>query len=222
MFVDALSYPIRGSGWIMILLGAILGVIFDIATIAPVFGLAVLIFSGGYFCAFYFDIIGSTMCDHDDMPEWPGFEDIVDGILMPLIVVIALLILSFWPLVALVFLEEEYGAAPWFEAAIYAAMFLGCCYFPMAVIAYQAFSTFSSTLPHVVVPAIFKALPSYLIAVVALILVWVAINFAQEYAVRVPYVGWFVAWAVALYGLMFQARLIGLIYREKQDVLDFP
>ena len=206
----------------MILLGAILGMIFDIATFAPLFGLAVLIFAGGYFCAFYFDIIGSTMCDHDEMPEWPGFEDVLDGIIMPLIVLIFSLILSFWPLIALVVVEEDYGAAAWFEPALYGTLFLGCCYFPMAIIAYQAFSTFSSTLPHVVLPAIFKALPSYLIAVVALILVWVAIDFAQQYVSQLPYVGWFVTWAVALYGLMFQGRLIGLIYRDKQDVLDFP
>ena len=92
----------------------------------------------------------------------------------------------------------------------------------MAIIASQAFGTFRSALPHVVVPAIFKALPSYLIAVVALVLVWTVVNLAQEYAAKLPFVGWFLAWAVALYGLMFQARLIGLIYRDKQDVLDFP
>lgn len=229
MFLDALSYPVRGSGWLMILLGAILGVILDIGSIAPVIGLAVFVFAGGYFCAFYFDIISSTMCDHDDIPDWPGFSDFLDEIVMPLITLIGLLLLSFWPVIALtvyVFNMDVSPSSPevptWYDPAMYGLLFLGCCYFPMAIIANQAFGTFTSALPHVVLPAIFKALPSYFIPVVALILVWSIVDLGQSYAERLPFVGWFLAWAVALYGLMFQARLIGLIYRDKQDVLDFP
>jgi len=222
MFTDALTYPIRSGGWIMIVLGAILGVVFDIGSIAPVLGFAVFVFGGGYFCAFYFDIVGSTMCGHDDVPDWPGFSDIVDEIVSPLLKVIGLVLISFGPAIAVLIYNGSAEPEVLSGAPFVAAIAFGVFYFPMAIIANQAFGTFTSVLPHVVVPAIFKALPGYLIAVVALAAVYAVAALAQTYAVRVPIAGWFFSWAVSLYGLMFQARLIGLIYRARQEVLDFP
>ena len=73
--------------------------------------------------------------------------------------------------------------------------------------------------PHVVLPAVLKALPGYLLALGALILVFIVCALTQEFTASLPYVGWFIASAVALYGMMVQGRLIGLIYVEKQDKL---
>ena len=89
----------------------------------------------------------------------------------------------------------------------------------MAVLAAQAFGGLGAGLPHVVFPAIFRALPGYLFAVVALVVGVVVCAVVQAFTAAVPYVGWFLTAAVALYSLMFQARLIGLIYRAKSDEL---
>lgn len=54
-----------------------------------------------------------------------------------------------------------------------------------------------------------------------LILVFAVCSLARESLSNVPLVGWAIAAAIALYGLMFQGRLIGLIYRHKKDRLDW-
>src|SRR5690606_21456315 len=106
-----------------------------------------------------------------------------------------------------------------YQVAMIGALVFSCCYFPMAVLATQAFGGVGAALPHVVIPAIIKALPGYLLALAALILVFVICALAQDFIAKVPFIGWFVSSAVALYGLMFQGRLIGLIYVAKQDRL---
>ena len=64
-----------------------------------------------------------------------------------------------------------------------------------------------------------RSMPGYLLAVFALLVGVALSSTAQHFLARVPYAGWFLTAAVALYSLMFQARLIGLIYRQKADRL---
>jgi hypothetical protein len=216
MLLDALSYPIRKSGWIMILIGAIFSAILDLLQFAPVFGIAIALFSAGYFGAFYLDIISTTMTDHDEVPDWPSFSSFIDDIISPFIRLVGLVLISFLPAFALPFANQN---APWFIPAIIAAVVYGCFYFPMAVLATQAFGGLGASLPHIVFPAVFRALPGYLLTVAALVVGFVVCGVAQAFAEDIPYVGWFFTAAVALYSLMFQARLIGLIYRTKSEKL---
>lgn len=215
MFADALTYPFRRSGWIMILAGAIFSVILDVLQFAPLIGLLVAVFSAGYFGAFYLDIIGTTMGGLDELPDWPSFSSMLDDIVSPFFRLVFLVVLSFGPVLAVAIFADAKGT--WFMPGILSAVVFGCFYFPMAVLATQAFGGIGAALPHVVLPAIFKALPGYLLGLGALVLVFAVCAFAQEFTARVPYVGWFLTSAVALYGLMFQGRLIGLIYNDKKD-----
>jgi hypothetical protein len=217
MFVDALTYPLRRSGWIMIVIGAIFSAILDVLKFAPLAGILVGIFSAGYFGAFYLDIVSTTMGGRDEVPDWPSFGNFWDDIVSPFIRLTGLAILSFGPVVAVVICADH--KALWGPPALLAAMIFGCLYFPMAVLATQAFGGLGAALPHIVLPAVCKALPGYLLVVGALVLVFAVCGFAQEFAAKVPFIGWFLASAVALYGLMFQGRLIGLIYIDKQDKL---
>jgi len=212
MFLDALSYPVRGSGWIMILMGAIFSVVLDLLQFAPLIGIAVALFSYGYFGAFYLDIISTTMTDRDEVPDWPSFSSFIDDILSPFIRLVGLVLISFLPVFALLFADQK---DPWFIPAMIGAVVYGCFYFPMAVLAAQAFGGLGAALPHIVFPAVFRALPGYLLAVVALVVGVVICGVAQAFTADIPYVGWFLTAAVALYSLMFQGRLIGLIYRTK-------
>jgi hypothetical protein len=217
MFLDALTYPIRRSGWIMIIAGAIFSLLLDFLQFAPLFGLLALIFSAGYFGSFYLDMIRSTMDGRDEVPDWPSFTNFWDDILLPFAKIVALVVIAFGPLIALFFIANR--KADWFETAFWAAVAWGCFYFPMAVLAEQGLGGIGTALPHVVLPAIFRSLPGYALAVVTLVIAVVALHFGQKYAAALPYIGWFLTAAVSLYALMFQARLIGLIYREKRDVL---
>src|SRR5688500_4953117 len=112
MIIDALTYPIRGNGWIMILVGAIFSVILNVLQMVPLLGILVAIFSGGYFGAFYLDIIGSTMGGRNQVPEWPALSSLWDDIISPFFRLCVLVVLSFAPFIAVAILADE--GASWF------------------------------------------------------------------------------------------------------------
>ncbi len=217
MFTDAFGYPTRNGGWAMILTGAVMAVLLDVATIVPVLGLAVALFSAGYFGGFYLDIVGSTMTGNDRMPDWPSFTDFMDDIVAPFVRLLGLVIVSFAAAAAVFFLMEPETDEFWW--AFGGAVAFGCFYFPMAVLGSVAAGNLVGALPHVVLPAIFRCLPGYLVVVTGLVVAVVACAVVEEFGGRVPYVGWFVAAVVALYSMMAQGRLIGLIYRAKSEAL---
>ena len=215
--LDALSYPIRRNGWVMILAGAIFSVILHVLQFAPFIGIVVSIFSAGYFGAFYLDIISTSMSDRDEVPDWPSFTSFLDDILSPFVRLVCLVLISFGPLIGLAFFADH--KVSWFAPAIVGAIVYGYIYFPMAVLASLAFGGIGAALPHIVFPAVVRSLPGYLLAVVALVFGMFFCGLAQAFAKDVPFVGWFLTAAITLYSLMFQGRLIGLIYRDKSDKL---
>lgn len=216
MFLDAIAYPIRGSGWLMILIGAIFSVILDILKSAPLFGILVAVFSAGYFGAFYLDMIATTMTDREEVPDWPSFGSFIEDILSPFFRLVGLVFISFLPALVVIFAGHD---SSWFIPGMIAAIVYACLYFPMAVLATQAFGGLGAALPHIVFPGIVHALPGYLLAVAALVAGLIICAVARVFTADIPYVGWFLTAAIALYSLMFQARLIGLIYRTKCDKL---
>lgn len=218
-FADALSYPIRRGGWIMIVLGAVFSVILDFLQAAPLFGLLAAVFGAGYFGSFYLSIISSTMIDRDEVPEWPDFTDFLDDILSPLLRLIGLVFVSFLPAIVLLFFLDE--DVLWTIVALIAAIAWGCFYFPMAIMATLAFGGLGAASPHIVLPAIMRSMPGYLLVVAALVVAAIISAVAEGLAASIPYVGWFIGAALGFYGLMFQGRLIGLLYREKRDRLDW-
>jgi hypothetical protein len=72
-------------------------------------------------------------------------------------------------------------------------------------------------LPNIVIPALLRSMPGYLLVVAVLVLVFVISNVAEAFASRVFLVGWFLSAAISLYFLMAQARLMGLLYIRQQD-----
>ncbi len=201
----------------MILTGAVLAVVLDVAGWVPVLGIAVAVFSAGYFSGLYLDIVGSTMTGSDRMPDWPTFTDFLDDIVAPFLRVVGLLIGSFALVGVVLFVADPEAEGFWWMVG--AAVAVGCFYFPMAVLGSVAAGNLGGALPHVVWPAIFRCLPSYLVVVIGLVVALGVCGVVEEYGGRVPYVGWFVAAGVAIYSMMMQGRLIGLIYRRKAEVL---
>jgi hypothetical protein len=216
IFLDALTYPIRKNGWIMILLGAIFSVILQVMQFAPFIGIIVALFSAGYFGAFYLDIISTTMIDRDEVPDWPSYSNFIDDIISPVFRLLVLVLISFLPAIVILFADRT---ASWFWPAFVGGVVYGCFYFPMAILATQAFGGLGGAMPQIVFPAMFRAMPGYILAVAALILGFRVCFAAQYFTAEVPYFGWFLTAAVALYSLMFQGRLIGLIYRTKSHEL---
>jgi len=201
----------------MIVLGAVVSVILDFLQNAPIVGFIAGIFGAGYFGSFYLSVINATMIDRDEVPEFPSFTDFLDDILWPLLRLIGLTILSFFPVFVLGFFGDE--GASWYGPAVLCAVAWGCFYFPMAVMATLAFGGLGAALPHIVIPAIVRSLPGYLLAVLALVLGVILLAVVEILTASIPYAGWFLAALVGFYSLMFQGRLIGLVYRTKRDRL---
>lgn len=217
MFTDAFGYPFRFGGWVMIVSGAVFAAVLDFLQIFPMVGLPVAVFAAGFFAGFYLDIVSTTMAGDDGVPDWPSVSDFSDDILMPFLRVIGLVLLSFAPVAVVAWLLD--GKAPAFPWAIGAAVAWGCLYFPMALLGSIVCGNLFGALPHIVLPGIFRALPGYLLAVPGLVIAMAAGGAAEEFGGRIPYVGWLMASAIAIYAMMMQARVIGLIYRGKRETL---
>ncbi len=74
MITDALSYPLRGSGVIMLIIGTVIAVLLQVATVGPFGAIALLLFYG-YFTAYYYQILQHTATGSDAEPDWPDVTD---------------------------------------------------------------------------------------------------------------------------------------------------
>jgi hypothetical protein len=214
MIVNALLYPFKGSGWIMMVLGAVLAVLLNIASFAPILGCAVSFYSAGYFTAFYFEIITSTVNGEANCPDWPNVTNVWDDLLHPLLHLFGAILVSFLPLLICLYTLDK--TSEHFHAALWGAAGFGCLYFPMAILGIVQFGNLCGTLPHLVLPALWRCLPGYLLAVVTLILVLILSAVVQELAEKVAFLRWLLTSAVSLYFLMVQARFIGLLYVKNE------
>lgn len=219
MFLDAFSFPIRRGGWVVILVGTVLSVLFGLLKAAPLLGLGFTVVSAGYFGAFYLSIIDTTMTGRDEVPDWPSFSNLWDDVLVPFFRLTGLVVISFSPLLALLFLLPGDTNALLALSLCGVALLLGCLYLPMATLGAQAFGGLRGALPHIVLPGLARAMPSYLLAFLALTAGVALCAAVEHFTTQIPYAGRLLTAAVALYSLMFQARLIGLIYRQKADQL---
>lgn len=214
MINDAVSYPLRGHGWAMIVGGA---AFYLVVQLVPLVGGILALVTCAYFAAFYLDIVSTTMTGDNEPPDWPGLDDFMQDVGIPLGRLLLALGLSFGPALTIGLFGDLLGR--WYTAALWSALIAGCLYFPMAVLAMQAKGGWAAALPHTVVPAVVVSLPGYLAAVTAGVIAFITCGAARQYAAEIPCFGWFLASAVALYSLMLQGRLIGLIYRGKRDAL---
>lgn len=198
----------------MIVIGAAFSAILQIGGSAPLVGIIAGLFAAGYFGSFYLSIISTTILDRDHTPDWPSFSNFLDDIISPFFRLLWLGLLSFLPLILiLIFGEGEI----WALALILFTALYGCFYFPMSVLAMLSYGGILAALPPIVVPAILRCMPGYILTVVVLIATFIICGVVEELCGHIPYVGWLFGTAVGLYSLMVQARLIGLLYRNKRD-----
>jgi hypothetical protein len=213
---DAATYPLRGSGWIMITIGAVLSAVLTLGTIAPGFGIVAWFAGLAYFTAFYFDIISSTVNGGDECPDWPDITDLMSDIVMPVVRCIGVWILSFLPLIIVIARMGD-DESELRNPAAWAGFAWGAFYFPMAILNVAVGNEMSAALPHRVLPDAIRAMPGYLWLVALLTAVFVLSEIAVVYGAKVPFIGGLLAAGISLYFMMMQARLAGLFYRRELD-----
>jgi hypothetical protein len=213
MLADVVTYPVRSGGWLMIAIGAGFSILLYLATWAPFIGGIVGLLAAGFFAAYYLDVINATVNGGDDPPDWPSVSDFKEDILLPLIYTIGIALISWGPLMLTQFMDKTWeGKEAWQVGAFAFAVI----YFPMATLGYVMHGHLGGALPHRVLPAIFRALPGYLVVIV-LFTVLTALSTLSEVISKVPLIGIVLTAAPTLYLLMAQGRLIGLLYRSKRE-----
>lgn len=219
MIQDAFTYPLRGSGRILLIIGAVLSVVLDFAAGAPLVGLVAWILGGAYFIAYYFDIIVTTVSGRDEPPDFPEVTDLYGDIIAPLLRSLGVLIVACVPLILVTVLfrsETEPVPRPaWWAGVLFAAF-----YYPMAILNVAVGDEFAGALPHRVLPDIIRAMPRYLLLVVLLVAVLIISDVASRKILQIPVAGSLISAGVSLYFIMAQARLAGLFYLESLEDAD--
>jgi len=215
MVFNALFYPFKGSGWIMVIIGAVLATLLKIKSASPFLGGAVSLYGSGYFISFYFDIIASTVTGGQECPDWPSSSNFWFGLFPPLFKFTGALVLSFLPLlICLCILDKTFAH---YQSAFWGSITFGCLYFPMSILGIVEIGNMEGALPHVVLPAVCRCLPGYLLAVAILAFIVIFSVKIEEMADEVHIWGRLLSSALSFYFLMVQARFIGLLYVKNEE-----
>ena len=198
--------------------GAILGVGSDLASLLPILGLIASLILAAYFCAIFFEIMVTSASGSNDCIGFPNLTDLLDDLILPFFKVVAVGLFSFAPAVLFAF-SLPVGSAS--DVILFALMGVGLIYFPMAILAVGILGTFRGLLPHIVVPSILKAGGLYWAIVGILFAVFVVKIYLLGFLAEIFIVGALVSALVSMLTLMINGRLLGLLYRNKEEELEW-
>jgi hypothetical protein len=216
----AFGYPLQGDGLILLGAGAVFFfVVSFVAGYAFILGLLISLFAAGYLISYYQQILATSATGRDTMPDWPDFTNLGD-LLSPIIQFLGVFAVSFGPAIFLnIFVATETSWRPW---AIGAALGFGCVYFPMGFMAVALADSLAALNPLVIIPSILKIPGAYLLAILVLVAVlgasWVG-NAILPRLLPIPIVPGVLGEFVGLYLMTVEMRLLGLLYRTKQNQL---
>ena len=214
MLKDIFTYAYRGSGKYILICCIVLSVVAKIVALAPLFGAIAGILLSGYFSAVYFQMIQSTATGNDQAPQFPEMANIFEDIIWPMLQITVVFVVSFGPLfVYEIAADESKALISW------ALLAFGVVYFPMAMLAVVVLGRTSVVSPHIVIPAIIRAGWLHWVSVFMLIFLYVMSNIMENIFSDSLIIGTLVMSAVGAYTLMTQARILGVLYRERQDEL---
>ncbi len=216
-FLDVLRYPLTKSGIPILIVGVILLLASNFASILPLIGLFALLFIFAYLSGLYFELIHLSATGQDEIYCFPDLSDMIEDIVRPGFQVLGVFLISFAPLIAfaiwgdeasLYYGEIELGLTAW-----------AAFYFPMAMLATVLFGTIRGALPHVVLPAIFRSGPLYLVAIILTFGLACAQLFVPEVLSSSIWIGSIVTALVSMFTLMASARTLGLLYLRREEEL---
>ncbi|RYD39814.1 MAG: hypothetical protein EOP85_15315 [Verrucomicrobiaceae bacterium] len=213
---DILTYAVRGSGKYLLLTCVVLSVVADLAGIAPLLGGIAAVLLSGYFCATYFHLIQSTATGGKEAPEFPETSNIFEDIIWPMLQIFIVALVSFGPGIAYVMSQDEQTGNMWVALGLLGA---GVVYFPMAMLAVVVLGYSWALSPHIVLPAIFRAGWIYWLGVVMLGILYVVSTIVERKLSGQIIVSHLVMAVVGSYTMITNARILGVVYRERQEEL---
>ena len=219
----AFIYPFRGSGLLVLIVSTLVLSLMDVFAhlmLLIAFLMRIIVF--GYIFCFMQNIIHATANEEEQMPDLPGFDDVLGGAFRLAVTVVICFAL---PITFLALRFFEVMDVP--ASALIATMVLGCLYFPMAFLAVAMKDTALAANPLVVVPAIFKVPLGYLVACIFVIGLYAARQFGdvaavvagsashatRDMSVLFMTLGLRAVWCLAsVYLLTVSMRILGLLY----------
>jgi hypothetical protein len=218
---SAFIYPFRGSGLLVLLVSTVVLALMEIIS-GSWFAIIAKIVVFGYLFCFMQNLIHSTANEEEQMPDLPGFDDVLGGAFR---LAVTVLICFTLPVVFTVLKFFEVLDVP--ASALITTMVLGCLYFPMAFLAVAMKDTALAANPLVVIPAIFKVPLGYLVTTIVVIGIFALRQFGgaaaslagttshatRDMSVLFLTFGIRAVWSlVSVYLLTVSMRILGLLY----------
>ena len=170
----------------------------------------------GYFCAIFYQIVETSATGRNEAPEFPETSDIFDDLLAPTGKVLLVGLLCFGPAIGYMFLspEDERSLITFFSFVA-----AGVVYFPMAILSVIVLGYLGALSPHIVIPAILNGGKIYWLGVLLLSLIFIAkiiieMTFGSSFII-----GNLITAFVSSYFLMVNARILGQVYRKRQEAI---
>jgi len=211
MISDIFTYPFRGTGKYILIIGAVLSLLLSLGTYFPFLGFILAICASGYFSAYMFKIINSTACGFEEACDWPDFRDFFGDLIVPWLCMLSASFFSFGPYVIISSFFEGAGILS------YALLILGVIHMPMAILCVALSQAMRSAFWANTIPKILDSLPQYLFIVLlfgGLSLLSRMLNKALD---AIPVLGWFFSYFMGMYTLMVTGRMLGLFYRDNSN-----
>ncbi|TAG10136.1 MAG: hypothetical protein EAZ42_04945 [Verrucomicrobia bacterium] len=213
---DILTYAYRGSGKYILILCVALSLVAELVSIAPLIGTIASILVSAYFCAIYFQLIQSSATGGKEAPDFPDITNFFEDVIWPMLQIFAVGIVSFGPVMEYLLWAGEDGVSSLIASGL---LGFGVVYFPMAMLAVVVLGYTGALSPHIVIPAIFRAGWLYWFAVFMLCLLYFAESAIESALSEFFIIEFIVSILVGVYILMTNARILGVLYRERQEEL---
>ena len=209
---DALTFPFRGIGKYMLIIGGVLSLMISFATFIPLLGCIIAIGASGYFTAYSFRIINTTAIGKDQAYDWPEFRDFWVDLIGPWLCVLAALLFSFGPSYIVIFLIDP----PMYVRI--ALLIVGFIHMPMAYLSVAIYQTMGAGFWTNTIPAIQRCIEKYVILLVILGGLTILNILVKRALSSIPIAGLFISFFLWMYALMVSARILGLFYRENSGI----
>ncbi len=229
MLADAFAYPLKGAGSLVlgiatVLVGSSVMIGACLFWAAPVVWFPMV----GYVMAYMFEVIDATAVGKEEPPDMPGLEDdFWETVARSALLFLGVAFISAVPMIISWIVLETWETIGWPETlGIWRTVawgLAGIVYFPMALLAVAIQGRFGAANPTIVVSSMLRVWGPYTVVCAFLaaavgVLVAGGIYASTHFH---PVLTYLAIHLLALYMIMVDMRLLGLLYRFYQHKLDW-
>jgi hypothetical protein len=204
---DALSYPFRGDGFIILIVGTIAFTVFDFV---GRFSIVLSIAAWGYLLLMLQQVLHSTAMGENRLPDWPDFDGFGE-LFTKAIQWLAVVAVSFGPAIFLGIAAEKEESDGLFIGTM-AAFVVGGIYFPMAILSVGMHDSVGGLNPLGVFHGIFKIPRHYLVTLVVFFVLAGVQFLASQLSGMIPIGGALIDKLDELWSAVFLSRVLGGLY----------